>query len=76
MSRSRKKAPFTGHTTARSDQSWKAKAARVFRHAAARALRADLTGEALPTKRWAAVNPWDAPKDGKQRVTDERLLRK
>ena len=68
MSRSRKKSPFTGFTTARSDQPWKAKAARAFRHAAERELCADPDGAALPVKRWARVNPWDAPKDGKQRI--------
>ena len=78
MSRSRKKSPFIGYTTARSDQPWKALAARVFRHAADRALRADPTGDLLPVKRWALVNPWDAPKDGKQRVVQAgwRVLRK
>lgn len=78
MSRSRKKSPFTGFTTARSDQPWKAKAARVFRHAVNWELRADPAGDVLPVKRWALVNPWDAPKDGKQRITGGgwRALRK
>ena len=78
VSRSRKKSPFIGFTTARSDQPWKAKAARAFRHAAERALRADPEAAALPVRRWAAVNPWDAPKDGKQRVADagSKWLRK
>lgn len=70
MSRSRKKSPFTGFTTARSDQPWKAKAARAFCHAAAQALRTDPGCVALPVKRWARVNPWDAPKDGKQRIAE------
>lgn len=68
MSRSRKKSPFMGFTTARSDQPWKAKAARAFRHATDRLLQADTEHAALPEKRWACVNPWDAPKDGKQRI--------
>ena len=78
MSRSRKKSPSMGYTTARSDQPWKAKAARAFRHAADRELRADPAGDTLPVKRWALVNPWDAPKDGKQRITGGgwRVLRK
>lgn len=78
MSRSRKKSPFVGYTTARSDQPWKAKAARAFRHAAEQGLRADPEGAMLPVKRWARVNPWDAPKDGKQRVGDaaSKWLRK
>jgi hypothetical protein len=69
MSRSRKKSPFMGFTCARSDQPWKAKAARAFRHSAEQQLRADPLCAALPVKRWARVNPWDAPKDGKQRIT-------
>ena len=68
MSRSRKKSPFRGFTGARSDQPWKAKAARVFRHAAEQELRTDPDAAALPVKRWARVNPWSAPKDGKQRI--------
>ena len=78
MSRSRKKTPIIGHTTAESDKPWKAKAARSFRHAARRALgRAE--GEALlPERRWAVVNPYDAPKDGKHWVgrAERRWLRK
>ena len=61
MSRSRKKSPFVGYTTAKSDQPWKAKAARAFRHATEQALRGDPSDAALPVKRWARVNPWDAP---------------
>lgn len=72
MSRSRKKSPFTGFTTAMSDQPWKAKAAHAFRHSAKRALDADPDGAGLPVKRWFVVNPWDAPKDGKQWVRDAR----
>lgn len=68
VSRSRRKSPFLGYTTARSDQPWKAKAARAFRHAAERLLRADAEDALLPVRRWAEVNPWDAPKDGKQRI--------
>lgn len=78
MSRSCKKSPFTGYTTALSDQPWKAKAARAFRHAANQELRADPVSEKMPVKRWARVNPWSAPKDGKQRLRDpnSRYLRK
>ena len=78
MSRSRKKSPYIGHTSARSDQPWKAKAARVFRHAADLQAGTDPDEQALPVKRWALVNPWDAPKDGKQRVDDaaSKRLRK
>ncbi len=72
MSRSRKKSPFTGFTTTLSDKPWKAKASRAFRHSAKQALGVDAEGAGLPVKRWAVVNPWDAPKDGKQRVRDAR----
>ena len=39
---------------------------------------ADPEEAALPVKRWAWVNPWDAPKDGKQRVADAdwKVMRK
>jgi hypothetical protein len=69
MSRSRKKQPFIGHTCAPSAQPWKAKAARAFRHAANQMIHADPEVETLPVKSWARVNPRDAPKDDKQRVT-------
>jgi len=72
MSRSRKKSPFTGFATALSDKPWKAKASRAFRHSAKQALGVDADGAGLPVKRWAVVNPWDAPNDGKQRVSDVR----
>jgi hypothetical protein len=78
MSRSRKKLPFIGFTAARSDQPWKGKAARAFRHAAEQALHLDPAEAALPVKRWARVNPSDAPTDGKQRIAsaDWKVLRK
>lgn len=72
MSRSCKKSPFTRFTTALSDQPWKAKASRAFRQSAKQALGGDADGSGLPVKRWAVVNPWDAPKDGKQRARDAR----
>lgn len=39
---------------------------------AKQALGVDAEGAGLPVKRWAVVNPWDAPKDGRQRVSDVR----
>jgi hypothetical protein len=65
MSRSRRKTSISGITTAESEAEWKAKAARRSRHAARQALTTTLNGDLLPTKRWAVVNPWDGPKDGK-----------
>lgn len=77
MSRSRKKTPIIGFTCARSDKPWKARAARSFRHAASQALR-DGENALLPVKRWAVVNPYDAPKDGKHWIGagEARWLRK
>lgn len=78
MSRSRRKSPFVGHTTAESDKAWKAEAARKTRRAVHQTLGETLDGDALPAKRYALTTPWDAAKDGKQRVTDPTspLLRK
>lgn len=78
MSRSRKKAPFTGFTTAESDQPWKAQVARKTRRAVNQKLGATRDGDALPVKRYATANPYDAPKDGKQRLDDpaSKYLRK
>lgn len=65
MSRSRRKTPIFGHTTAQSDAEWKAKAARRLRHRARQIIAATLDAAQLAGKRWEVVNPWDAPKDGK-----------
>lgn len=66
MSRSRRKTPIIGHTKSESDASWKAKASRAVRRAVHATLDSTGDGDALPVKRWSVVNPWDAPKDGKQ----------
>lgn len=78
MSRSRKHTPIIGFTKAKSDKPWKAKAARAFRHAAGQALRGDGEDALLPERRWARVNPWSAPKDGKRWIGRDggRWLRK
>jgi hypothetical protein len=65
MSRSHRKTSISGITTAESEAEWKAKAARRARHAARQKLGQTFDGDALPAKRWAVVNPWDGPKDGK-----------
>ena len=65
MSRSRRKTPIMGNTTARSDGEWKAKAARVLRHRVKQVVSTTLDGDCFAGKRWDAVNPWNAPKDGK-----------
>lgn len=78
MSRSRRRTPITGITTAASDAEWKAKAARTLRHKVKQALTASLDGDKFAGKRWDAVNPWGAPKDGKiwHREASDRTLRK
>ncbi len=78
MSRSRRKTPIMGITTAESDGAWKAKAARVLRHRVKQTLVSTLDGDRFAGKRWDLVNPWDAPKDGKHwyNAADPRLMRK
>lgn len=65
MSRSRRKTPITGHTTAQSDAEWKAKAARLLRHSVKQQLTKELHTDDFPGKRWDVVNPWSSDKDGK-----------
>lgn len=78
MSRSRKKTPIIGFTSAETDKPWKAKAARSFRHAARQALGRGEGEALLPERRWAVVNPASAAKDGKHWVGggERRWLRK
>jgi hypothetical protein len=65
MSRSRRKTPIFGHTTAKSDHDWKKKAARTLRHRVKQHLNATLDGDRFAGKRWDLVNPWTSDKDGK-----------
>jgi hypothetical protein len=78
MSRSRRKTPISGITTAKSDGAWKAKAARILRHRVKQRLDAMLDPYPFAGKRWDAVNPWNAPKDGKSwfKNFSPRLMRK
>ena len=78
MSRSRRKTPISGITTAESEAEWKAKAARSARHATKQTLLQTLDGDQLEVKRWAHVDPWTGPKDGKGwfRSSDPRNMRK
>jgi hypothetical protein len=68
MSRSRRKSPIIGFTTAESEAQWKAQAARRMRRVVRQALGHADDGAALPEKKWALTNPWDGPKDGKHWV--------
>lgn len=70
MSRSRRKSPFVGYTTAVSDAPWKAQSARKTRRVVHQTLAGSLDGNALPVKRYALTNPWDGLKDGKQRIVE------
>lgn len=65
MSRSRKKTPICGMTSAHSDAEWKTKAARTLRHRAKIQLEQKLHTNDFPGYRWDAVNPWSSDKDGK-----------
>jgi hypothetical protein len=65
MSRSRRKTPIFGHTTAKSDHPWKKLAARKLRHRVKQALNITLDCDGFAGKRWDVENPWSAPKDGK-----------
>jgi hypothetical protein len=78
MSRSRRKTPITGITTAESDARWKAMAARKLRHRVKQELNAPLDGDRFAGKRWDLVNPWSSEKDGKRywRGPDDKWMRK
>lgn len=79
MSRSRKKSPYVGHTTAPSDKPWKQQNARRVRRAVHQALGQTADGDAVPVSRYAMGHAgWDGIKDGKQRVDDpgSKWLRK
>lgn len=63
MSRSFKRSPFSGWTTATSDKWWKTRDHRILRRRVKLALE---QGEEKPLDS-RALNPYDAPKDGKTR---------
>lgn len=65
MSRSRRKTPIFGHTTASTDHPWKKVAARKLRRAVKQNLSADCDGDRFAGKRWDLANPWSSQKDGK-----------
>ncbi len=65
MSRSRRKTPIFGNTTAPSDAEWKKKAARKLRKRQKQHLVSTLDGDGFAGKRWDVEDPWKAPKDGK-----------
>jgi hypothetical protein len=65
MSRSRRKTPIFGHTTATSDARWKKAASRKLRRAVKQRLESTLDGDCFVGKRWDLVSPWSSEKDGK-----------
>lgn len=65
MSRSRRKTPIFGNTTAKSDHPWKKAASRKVRRRVKQTLTATLDGDRFVGKRWELVNPWSSEKDGK-----------
>ena len=80
MSRSFRKSPFTGHTTAETEKMDKRYANRRVRHAIRQALSVGVSDEDLPHRR-ALSNPYTFDKDGKQRLDAslpdfEKLMRK
>lgn len=78
MSRSRRKTPIFGHTTAESDARWKAMAARKLRRRVKQHIATTLDGDCFAGKRWDLVNPWTSEKDGKAfwAKPDPKLMRK
>lgn len=79
MSRSRRHAPFVGHTTAPSDKPWKQQNARRVRRSVHQILAQTADGDAVPTSRYAKGSAaWDGLKDGKQRIANptSKCLRK
>ena len=73
MSRSRRKTPRLGITTAHSDQPFKADEHRRERSAVRQALHSTVDDTALPHSK-AFGDPWKSPKDGKGWVP-RRILR-
>ena len=78
MSRSRRKTPISGMTTADSDHLWKKMASRALRHRVKQELNSKLDLTRFPGKRWDLVNPWSSQKDGKSWFGDRypELMRK
>ena len=65
MSRSRRKTPIFGHTTAETDHPWKKAAARKLRRRVKQHLVSTLDGDRFSGKRWDLDSDWSSEKDGK-----------
>jgi hypothetical protein len=78
MSRSRRRTPITGFTTAETDHPWKKAAARKLRRRVRQHLKTTLDGDRFAGKRWDLVNPYSSEKDGKcyWREPNAEMMRK
>lgn len=78
MSRSCRKTPIFGHTSAETDHPWKKRAARRLRHRVKQALNHSLDGGGFAGHPWDLESDWASDKDGKSfcRNPDPKLLRK
>lgn len=78
MSRSRRKTPIIGNTSAETDHPWKQRAARRLRHRVKQQLEQYLECDRFPGRRWDLDSCWSSEKDGKHYWMDaeEKWLRK
>lgn len=78
MSRSRRKTPIFGHTTAASDHPWKRRVARRLRHRVKQHLEQFLECDRFPGRPWDLDSCWSSEKDGKNYCPeiDPRWMRK
>ncbi|MGH6787306.1 MAG: hypothetical protein ACREBO_10780 [Novosphingobium sp.] len=65
MSRSRRKKPIFGHTSAKSDHPWKKAAARRLRRRVNQHLSATLESDRFADRPWDLESDWSSAKDGK-----------
>lgn len=72
MSRSKKRTPVNGHTTAPSEKEDKVSAHRRVRHHVGMVLRKDPDAETLPHEKELS-SPWLMAKDGKQRFDPDEF---
>jgi hypothetical protein len=65
MSRSRRKTPIFGQTSAKSDHIWKKSVARRLRHRVKQHLAATRDDDRFAGKPWDLDSDWSSQKDGK-----------
>jgi len=78
MSRSRRKTPIFGHSSASTDHPWKKAVARKLRRRVKQHLNATLDGDRFAGKPWDLDSDWSSDKDGKfyWRGVDPKWMRK